>query len=136
MLTADTSVVVASIATWHEHHDRALDALSQVRALPAHVLLEAASVLSRLPHGLAQPTSVAAELLGESFPEEPLSLPGGEYWVLLDALSEAGIRGGAVYDGLIAMTACHHDATLLSLDHRAATTYHLLNAEVRWVGAG
>lgn len=133
LLTADTSVVVASLASWHEQHELALQAVKDVRVLPAHVLLEATSVLSRLPHGLAQPLSVVAKVLIESFPDDPLTLTASEHWSLLDSLSATEIRGGAVYDGLVVATAQRHDATLLSMDTRAAATYRSLGASVRWL---
>jgi hypothetical protein len=39
------------------------------------------------------------------------------------SLHERGITGGAVYDGLVAMSAAAHGATLLTLDRRAVPTY-------------
>lgn len=132
-MTADTSVVVPSLASWHEDHELALDAVRDVRVLPAHVLLETASVLSRLPRGLAQPLSVVASVVVESFPEDPLTLSGRDHRSLLEALAGAGIRGGAIYDGVVATTARHHGATLLSLDTRAAAIYRSLDVTVRWL---
>lgn len=132
-VTADTSVVVPSLAAWHEQHDRALEAVAAVRALPAHVLFETMSVLSRLPHGVAQPLSVTADLLDEAFPDGPLVLPGDAVRSLLRRLGETGVSGGAVYDGLVAATARHHDASLLSLDARARPVYTALGADVRWL---
>lgn len=49
MLAVDTSVVVAAFATWHDGHGAALAALDRHPRLPAHVLLESYSVLTRLP---------------------------------------------------------------------------------------
>lgn len=57
---------------------------------------------------------------------------------LRDALQsavKAGIRGGALYDALIAATAAVHDAEILSADQRALTTYRAMGAGVRFVGA-
>jgi len=85
--------VVAILSGWHEHHEVALQAARQVNQLPAHVLVEAASVLTRLPGG------------------------------------QAGLGGGAVYDGLIAATAHHHGARLLTLDQRALSTYRAIGAQ-------
>ena len=48
--------------------------------------------------------------------------------VLLGSRAEAlglrlGVLGGAVYDGLVALSAAAHGATLLTLDRRALPTY-------------
>jgi predicted nucleic acid-binding protein len=48
-----------------------------------------------------------------------------------DELSALGIAGGAVYDGLIALTARAAGAELVSLDRRAAETYERCGASVR-----
>jgi hypothetical protein len=48
---------------------------------------------------------------------------------------EHGIRGGALYDALIAATAAHHGHTLVSADRRAATVYAVFNVEVIYVGS-
>ncbi len=74
-LTADTSVVVAALSAWHEQHDVAARALERVTVLPAHVMLEAYSVLTRLPGGLAVPAATAADVLGRRFHDPPLELP-------------------------------------------------------------
>lgn len=49
MIAADTSVVVAAFASWHEGHESALVALARRPRLPGHVALESYSVLTRLP---------------------------------------------------------------------------------------
>lgn len=126
-------MVVPSLASWHEHHAIALDAIRQVRVIPAQVLLETVSVLSRLPGGLAQPLSVITSILAESFPDDPLTLPGNGYRALLESLTHVGARGGTVYDGVVGATAHHHGATLLSLDRRAGQTYRSLDLAVHWL---
>lgn len=131
MVTADTSVVVPSLASWHERHELAAPEVAEVERLPAHVVLESVSVLTRLPGGLAQPLSVAVEVMRLAFPGPLLMLPEGDYRDLFDALVDGGRGGGAVYDGLVAATARNHRATLLSLDRRAAPTYRAIGADVR-----
>ena len=76
---------------------------------------------------------VIASVLADNFPAEPLGLSGSQHRALLDTLSEHGIRGGAVYDALVAATARHHGATLLSMDGRADATYQRLDVTVQWV---
>ena len=58
---------MAALSAWHEHHATAAEALEGVAALPAHVRLEAYSVLTRLPAGLA----VDADTLGSALRWEP-----------------------------------------------------------------
>ena len=48
MITADTSVLVAGFASWHESHAAAREALRCARVV-AHSLVETYSVLTRLP---------------------------------------------------------------------------------------
>lgn len=94
------------------------------------MLLESASVLSRLPSGLAQPLPVVLAELETAFPGGLLVLPANEYPNFLGALAEAERGGGAVYDGLVAATAKHHGAALLSLDVRARPTYRAVGVEI------
>lgn len=97
-------------------------------ALPAHVMLEAYSVLTRLPSGLAVPAAVAAQVLAERFPDDPLRLSEGERAVLPVTLARGGVAGGASYDGLVALEAIAHDQELLTLDTRAQDAYRRLGA--------
>ena len=62
-----------------------------------------------------------------------MGLPADAYPELLEALASAGLTGGAVYDALVAASAQHAGATLLSLDVRAATTYRAIGADCRLV---
>jgi hypothetical protein len=106
-------------------------ALADVTALPAHVALEAYSVLTRLPGGLAVPAAAAVEVLDARFGETPLRLAAGERRRVLRTLADAGIHGGASYDGLVALEAHAHDRTLLTLDERAQQTYRRLGVAFR-----
>ena len=49
MITADTSVLIAAFATWHDGHESAVCALNRGIHLIAHTALETYSVLTRLP---------------------------------------------------------------------------------------
>ncbi len=60
-------------------------------------------------------------------------MPAREQRRLTARLVELGIEGGAVYDGLVALTAADAGATLISLDRRAATTYERCGVDVRLV---
>jgi toxin FitB len=48
-----------------------------------------------------------------------------------ERLGGLGLAGGAVYDGLIALTARAAGAELISLDRRAVATYHQCGAVAR-----
>lgn len=52
--------MVAGLVAWHDAHAVSLRALRNITQLPGHVLIEATSVLTRLPRGLAIPVEVAA----------------------------------------------------------------------------
>lgn len=131
LLTADTSVTVAASTATLAAHDIAYRTIEghELR-LVDHVLVETYSVLTRLPAIKPEP-GLAAELLRRRFTATPLSLPARQRATLIDRFAMAGVAGGAVYDGLIAATAAHHDAVILSLDHRAARTYEVLGARFR-----
>jgi hypothetical protein len=89
-------------------------------------MLEAYSVLTRLPGGFAVPAATAAEVLEARFGDPPLRLGARERRRLLTTLAAAGVFGGATYDGLVALEAQAHGRTLLSLDERAQDTYRRL----------
>jgi PIN domain len=116
-------VVVAALAAWHDRHVDAARAIADVKVLPAHVLLEAYSVLTRLPGGLAVLPATAAKVIQTRFPGPPLRLTARDHQRLLTVLSTSQIAGGSVYDGLVALEALAGDARLLTLDERAQQTY-------------
>lgn len=123
--------MIAALTTWHEQHEPAAQALAPVTALPAHVLLEAFSVLTRLPSGLAVPATLAATQIARRFGRAPLHLGTVERASLLERLALAGVVGGAANDGLVALEANAHGRTLLTLDRRAQATYQRLGVAFR-----
>lgn len=133
LITADTSVVVAGLTSWHEQHAQALTALRGVTRLPAHVLLESVSVLTRLPRGRAIPVAAAVARLRAEFPDDPMTLAPGQHVELLDDCARVGVVGGAVYDALVGRSAHLAGAVLRSRDRRAATTYASLGVVVDMV---
>jgi toxin FitB len=102
--------------------------------LPGHVAIEAYSVLTRLPGGLAVPAATAATILARRFEDDPLRLTDADRGSLLDTLAVAGVFGGASYDGLVALEASAHERTLLTLDQRARSTYQRLGVPFRVIG--
>lgn len=134
-LAIDSSVVVAAFAAWHERHEAAVSALDDDPSVPAHALLESYSVLTRLPPPLRAPAPVVSEFLTREFPaERRVVLPAAEQRSVVERLHGAGIEGGAVYDGLLALTASAAGATLLTLDRRALETYQRCAVEARLLG--
>lgn len=134
-MTADTSAVIAALSQWHDQHELAARALEHVVALPAHVMIEAYSVLTRLPSGLAVPPPAAASVLAGRFSRAPLQLEESERSSVLNTLADAGVFAGASYDGLVALEAKQHARTLLTLDRRAQDTYRRLGIAFRAIGS-
>jgi predicted nucleic acid-binding protein len=104
-----------------------------VTALPEHVVVEAYSVLTRLPSGLAVAPGLAASTLARRFHGAVLRLGHDQRDDLLETLAEAGVLGGAAYDGLVALEAKAHGEALLTLDQRARSTYQRLGAPFRLI---
>ena len=133
MIAADTSVVVAGFASWHEGHAAARAALTNTVRLPAQVALEAYSVLTRLPPPHRATASIVSAFLQKRFPDPYLSLPASDHRNLLREASERDIMGGALYDALVAATARLAGATLLTRDRRAVRVYEALGTPFRMV---
>ena len=101
----------------------AVRAIEDRPRLVGHCALEAFSVLTRLPPPQRIAGSLVAAFLSNRFLDEPLLLPAARMRTLLSDLLERDVTGGAVYDGLIALTAAEYDVELLTLDRRAEETY-------------
>jgi predicted nucleic acid-binding protein len=120
---ADTSLIIAAFASWHEKHEAARHALDAGARLVEHCALETYSVLTRLPAPHRAAGAVVRDFLRTRFARPALRLSPKAHREFLLGLPEHGIAGGAVYDALVAATAAEHDAELLSCDRRAASTY-------------
>ena len=134
MIAVDTSVVVAAFASWHEGHTSAAAALARRPRVPAHVLLETYSVLTRLPPPHRAPAGLVAAFLAERFTAPPLVLPAAEHARLVGRAAETGIVGGSIHDALVGATVRHAGARLLSRDRRAAPTYERVGVEYEFIG--
>ncbi|MCL4813543.1 MAG: PIN domain-containing protein [Vicinamibacteraceae bacterium] len=106
----DTSCIVAAVCSWHERHavvaaeiERRLDEGARM-TIPAHALVEAYAVLTRLPapHRLAPADAWA--LVKANFVDgvRVVALPAAAHARLLARLAVAGTAGGRTYDALIA----------------------------------
>lgn len=133
MIALDTSVVVAAFASWDEHHASAAAALARRPRLPAHVLVESYSVLTRLPAPHTVAAATVLDFLRARFRGAPLALSARAYAGLVSEATAAGIGGGAIYDALIAATARHAGALLLTRDRRALPTYEKMGARYELV---
>jgi predicted nucleic acid-binding protein len=134
MKAVDSSVVVAAFATWHEHHALARAAMSNRPRLVAHAAVESYSVLTRLPPPHRANPSIVHAFITQRFTEPYLTLSEAGYQELLATVAARQILGGPAYDALIAFTAAEHQATLLSLDQRAAAIYEAIGATVERLG--
>jgi predicted nucleic acid-binding protein len=105
----DTSVLVAGLLSWHEHHRTASAALSVLLEsreriiLPLHALAEAYSVMTRLPPPHRLSPRDALQILEGSLRTRAtvVGLDGEEGWLCLGDLARSAISGGTTYDGLI-----------------------------------
>ncbi|MGH9056287.1 MAG: PIN domain-containing protein [Acidimicrobiales bacterium] len=132
-LAVDTSVVIPSLVTTHEAHQAARRVLDDDPAIPAHVAVEAYSVLTRLPLPLRVRGPVAVDLLARTFPVV-LTMREETQSRLVATLAAAGVRAGAVYDGVVGLTALEAGTLLCTRDRRARPTYEALGVNLRWLG--
>ena len=123
MKAADTSLVVAAFASWHQSHDEARRALDGGLRLIEHCALETYSVLTRLPPPHRAPGDVVRDFLAARFPGPLLRLNAAAYREFLQGLPDRQIAGGAAYDALVAVTAMVNGAELVSCDRRALPVY-------------
>lgn len=132
MTVPDSSVLIAALAGWHQYHAEAQQALSEPITAVGHCVVEAYSVLTRLPEPYRMTHALAADALARLVQEVQV-LDARHTRQLPERLAAYGVRGGAVYDGLIATTAAHFDSTLVTLDARAAGTYRACGADFRLI---
>lgn len=129
-ITADTSVIVAAFASWHEHHGVARTAIGRVDVVVAHCLLETYSVLTRLPAPHRMTSDTASEYLQLAFGKHSVvALSADEQRDLVGVCAAHGIAGGAIYDGVIAAACARANLKLLTLDGRARQTYGALGVD-------
>ena len=123
MKAADTSLVIAAFASWHESHEAARRALDSGLRLIEHCALETYSVLTRLPPPHRTSGEMVREFLTARFPEPWLRMNEQAYKDFILGLPDRGVTGGAAYDALVAATAAGCDAELVTCDRRALPVY-------------
>jgi predicted nucleic acid-binding protein len=115
----DTNLLVSAVCSWHEHHRATFAELRRLHArrsallIPEHCLLEAYSVLTRLPGPQRLPPRLAAQVLREAFSECELIPMPPVAWDEIDQLARGEVRGGRVYDARIAESAARARAGAL-----------------------
>lgn len=134
MTAADSSVAVAAFSSWHPQREAARQALDRAPWIVSHAAFETYSVLTRAPDLYRAPAGLVLEWLESVFGARWLGLPADAQRLALERLHALGVKGGATYDGLIAMTAAASSATLVTLDRRALSTYERVGVDVQLVG--
>jgi hypothetical protein len=127
---ADSSLVIAAFASWHEMHEPARKQMDGGLRLVEHCALESYSVLTRLPAPHRSPGNLVRDFLAARFPGSPLRLGVAEFRKFLLGLPEQRVTGGSTYDALVAATAASHDAELVTCDRRAAPVYESYGVRV------
>ena len=94
--------------------------------MSGHAAAELLSVLTRLPPPHRLSPVAALRLEETNFPESRF-LSATDTTNLLREFAEAGLAGGALYDGLVGAAARKHKLPLVTCDRRAEPTY-------RWLG--
>ena len=134
MIAPDSSVLIPALAVSYEGHERCVAALAgRSPRLISHVAFETTSVLSRMPEGQRMEASFVLDALDQDFPDSWLALGDDGQRACLRRAVDAGLRGGALYDVLIAATAREHGATLLSADRRAREAYEAIGVDVSYL---
>ncbi|WP_288871313.1 PIN domain-containing protein [uncultured Microbacterium sp.] len=129
-LVLDTSAAVALLVEDSTAHLAVRRACAgAVLGLSGHASAETYSVLTRLPGDNRLTPSAAARAIRTAFPRS-IALSDEAARGAVDVLAEAGISGGAVYDGLVALCARSAGATLVTCDRRALGTYAALGVDV------
>ena len=95
------------------------------RGMSGHAAVELLSVLTRLPPPYRLSPMAALRLEETNFPESRF-LSATDAKGLLREFADAGLAGGALYDGLVGAAARKHKLALITCDRRAEPTYRLL----------
>ncbi|MEW6753351.1 MAG: PIN domain-containing protein [Candidatus Latescibacterota bacterium] len=119
-VAADSSVVVAALLAWHEHHAAARQELEAAMEqfpllIPVPALVESYAVMTRLPAPHRLRPADAYALLRENFAASARAdgLSGEECWALLERLAAGTVAGGRTYDAQILAAAVKSRARVL-----------------------
>lgn len=122
-LLLDTSAGLALVDDTNPHFAAVAGRVEGHRlGLAGHANAEFYSVLTRLPGSQRLSGSDARLLATQTYPA-PRFLPEPAQRDVLDEFARVGVRGGSVYDALVAAAARHHGCALITCDRRAVATY-------------
>lgn len=128
-LLLDTSAAIALVQPNHAKHPKVRAAVrGRDLGLSGHAEWETYSVLTRLPAPQRLTPTTALRLIRANFPHTK-HLPVSRAASALEELIQLDLSGGSTYDSLVALTARHHNLTLVSSDVRAAATYRALTVD-------
>lgn len=133
MIAVDSSVAVAGFGDWHRLNEPARAVLDDGPALPAHALLETYAVLTGFPPPHRAAGALVEEWLTHRFATILRPPSARAHRLLVRRLAAVGRSGGAIYDGLVALTAKQAGAVLVTVDARAAAVYDVVGVERRWL---
>lgn len=116
----DSSFVIALICDWHIQHGPTLGSYrlwidqGAEPVIALHTILEAYSVMTRIPPPRRLSPEAARQTLEENFAHKAvISTVGPEdIWDLLASLTHIGLGGGRVYDAFIAHSVAQAGASL------------------------
>lgn len=139
----DTSVMVAAVCSWHEHHELATTELERrfsrkeglIVAAPA--LIETYAVLTRLPPPHRLSAMDARALLDANFltGHKLVALDEADYRFLVSNASAQGVTGGRTYDWVIAACAMKAKAAaLVTFNARDFESFSLADLAIRVPG--
>ena len=117
----DTSCLVPLVSSWHEHHEATLSTLEGLKKqnnnliVAAHAVLECFSVLTRLPERIRITPREASERLFENIAQnfQMVGVDPDTCWSAVRHLSYRDLRGGLIYDAIIAYSCASAGATIL-----------------------
>jgi len=138
VIAPDTSILVAGFDSTHPFTRQAIAALVDVRRegrLVAHTIAETFAVLSAPGGPYPASPAIVVEYLSPLLERDPIGLTPKRYPRAVTELVRLGVRGRAVYDGLIALAVRDAGGELVSLDRRAAKTYERVGVEHRIIAS-
>jgi predicted nucleic acid-binding protein len=131
----DTSVLVVAMVAAHPFHERAKPHLIRAHErsieplVACHSLAELYAVLTKLPLKPRVSPSIAFQLIEHNIKRSfsSVALSAAEYFEILEDMSQRRLRGGIIYDALIAKAASKVNPDQL-------LTFNLRHFETVWRG--
>ncbi|MFE6965433.1 PIN domain-containing protein [Agromyces sp. NPDC057679] len=132
-LLLDSSAAVALILPSHAAHAAIAARVGRSQlGLAGHAAIETYSTLTRLPAQDRLSAAAAARRIADDFPASR-RLEAMSAAAAVARFAAAGITGGAVIDGLVALAAIDAGLPLVTCDRRTLLTSTALGAEVEFV---